>query len=114
MSKLNKILYDNLNREYERRNLYLYDIAKLQEKIKNADKEEKKALKKKLSEFIRNKKENSYIKNFNKFKEEEKKLNERIKIEIEPIQSDTKIALVTKLEKDLRLQGLKMSFIKSI
>ena len=112
MSKLNKILYDNLNREYERRNLYLYDIAKLQEKIKNADKEEKKALKKKLSELIRNKKENSYIKNFNKFKEEEKKLNERIKIEIEPIQSDTKIALVTKLEKRLKAARIKNEFYK--
>ena len=39
MKKFNKYLYDNINREYDRKNLYLYEVSALQEKIEAANKE---------------------------------------------------------------------------
>ncbi|MGL5067845.1 MAG: ABC transporter permease subunit [Sarcina sp.] len=72
MKELNKYLYDNLDREYERKNLYLLDIAVLKEKIKESDKEEKARLKKDLDTLVKNKSEHSYNKKFLEFKNKEK------------------------------------------
>ena len=49
MKKFNKYLYDNINREYDRRNLYLYEVSALQEEIEAATGKEKQELKNKLN-----------------------------------------------------------------
>lgn len=56
MKKFNKHLYDNINREYDRKNLYLYEVSVLQEKIEAATGKEKENLEKKLNELVKNKK----------------------------------------------------------
>lgn len=53
MKKFNKHLYDNINREYDRKNLYLYEASVLQEKIEAATGKEKENLEKKLNELVK-------------------------------------------------------------
>lgn len=72
MKRFNKLVYDNLDREYKRKNLYLYEVADLQEKIKNANESEKLELKNKLKELQKNKKEHQYNKALAEFKNSEK------------------------------------------
>ena len=55
MKKFNKYLYDNINREYDRKNLYLYEVSALQEKIEAATGKEKEELQSKLKELVENK-----------------------------------------------------------
>ena len=62
MKKFNKYLYDNINREYDRKNLYLYEVSALQEEIEAATGKEKDDLKDKFKKLINNKKEHSYNK----------------------------------------------------
>ena len=62
MKILSRYLYDNLDREYERKNLYLKEVATLQERIKESSKEEKAKLNAELQEIKKNKNNNSYIK----------------------------------------------------
>ena len=52
MKKFNKHLYDNINREYDRKNLYLYEVSVLQEKIEAATGKEKENLEKVLDKFF--------------------------------------------------------------
>lgn len=110
MGKLNKVLYDNLDREYERKNLYLYDIAVLEEKIKNANKNDKESYKKQLSELKKNKKEHPYIVKLDRFKEEEKKLEEKIKNTVNSIKDDSDIKIVVGLKRRLKTAQLRKSF----
>lgn len=112
MGKINKYLYDNLDREYERKNLYLYDVAVLQEEIKTSDESEKKELKNKLNELIKNKDKHLYNQKFKSFKAEEKKflddLNKKIKIE----NSNGKLKVVNELEERLEKAKRKNDFYK--
>ncbi|MGL5067834.1 MAG: ABC transporter permease subunit [Sarcina sp.] len=110
---LNTILYDNLNREYERKNLYLYDMAVLQEKIKGADDLEKDKLKKDLVELKKNKKDHPYIKKLEIFKNKEKEFNEKLKSKLEEVKSETGVKLILNLEKRLKATELKNKFYKS-
>jgi arabinogalactan oligomer / maltooligosaccharide transport system permease protein len=72
LQTISRYLYDNLDREYERKNLYLKEIATLQQEIKEASKEEKAELNKKLQEIKKDKSNNRYIKRLNEFEEKEK------------------------------------------
>lgn len=45
LKKFNKYLYDNINRDYDRKNLYLYEVSALQEEIEAATGKEKKSYK---------------------------------------------------------------------
>lgn len=55
MKKFDMYLYDHLDREYDRKNLYLYEVASLQYEIEGAKGNEKEELKKKLNEFSKRK-----------------------------------------------------------
>ena len=65
-------LYDHLDREYDRKNLYLYEVASLQYEIEGAKGNEKEELKKKLNELVKGKAEHPYIKKLNEYKSREK------------------------------------------
>ena len=52
MRKFNKRLYDNINREYDRKNLYLYEVSVLQEKIEAATGKEKQDLENRFWELF--------------------------------------------------------------
>ena len=67
MKKYNRYLYDNLDREYDRKNLYLLDVAILQEKIEEASGSKKEELKIKLNELVKNKAQHDYNKNLAEF-----------------------------------------------
>ncbi|MDU2122831.1 MAG: ABC transporter permease subunit [Clostridium celatum] len=72
MKKFNKYLYDNINREYDRKNLYLYEVSALQEEIEAATGKEKEELQSKLEELVKNKKDHAYNKKLAEYKEKEK------------------------------------------
>lgn len=65
-------LYDNLDREYKRKNLYLYEVSALQEKIKDAENDKKEKLKNELKELVKNKSQHEYNKRFLNYKGKEK------------------------------------------
>lgn len=79
MKKINKYLYDNINREYDRKNLYLYEVSVLQEKIEAATGKEKEELKNKLNELVKNKKDHAYNKKLEEYKRKEKEFLSEIK-----------------------------------
>lgn len=72
LKKFNKYLYDNINREYDRKNLYLYEVSALQEEIEAATGKEKEELQSKLEELVKNKKDHAYNKKLAEYKEKEK------------------------------------------
>ena len=72
MKKFNRHLYDNINREYDRKNLYLYEVSVLQEEIEAATGTEKEKLQNKLKELIKNKKDHTYNKKLAEYKEKER------------------------------------------
>jgi arabinogalactan oligomer/maltooligosaccharide transport system permease protein len=79
LKKINKYLYDNINREYDRKNLYLYEVSVLQEKIEAANGKEKEELKSKLNELVKNKKDHAYNKKLEEYKKKEKEFLAEIK-----------------------------------
>lgn len=72
MSKYNEYLYDSINNEHERKNLYLLDIVRLEKKIIKADKEGKKDLRKELSQLRKNGKSHPYNIKLNDYIKKEK------------------------------------------
>ena len=87
MKKFNKYLYDNINREYDRRNLYLYEVSALQEEIEAATGKEKQELKNKLNELVKNKKDHAYNKKLAEYKEKEKQFLREIKNKVSEYRS---------------------------
>ena len=87
MKKFNKYLYDNINREYDRRNLYLYEVSALQEEIEAATGNEKQELKNKLNELVKNKKDHAYNKQLAEYKEKEKQFLREIKNKVSEYRS---------------------------
>lgn len=87
MKKFNKYLYDNINREYDRRNLYLYEVSALQEEIEAATGKEKQELKSKLNELVKNKKDHAYNKQLAEYKEKEKQFLREIKNKVSEYRS---------------------------
>ena len=87
MKKFNKHLYDNINREYDRRNLYLYEVSALQEEIEAATGKEKQELKNKLNELVKNKKDHAYNKQLAEYKEKEKQFLREIKNKVSEYRS---------------------------
>lgn len=84
MRKYNRYLVDEIGNTYGRKNQYLLEIASLQEEMEGVSKEEKKALKSKVQELIKNKKEHSYHKAYEAYEQEKKlfwkKLKEQSKV----------------------------------
>ena len=87
MKKFNKYLYDNINREYDRKNLYLYEVSALQEEIEAATGKEKQELKNKLNELVKNKKDHAYNKKLAEYKEKEKQFLREIKNKVSEYRS---------------------------
>ncbi|MGL5416750.1 MAG: ABC transporter permease subunit [Clostridium sp.] len=107
---LKSVLYDNLGREYKRKNLYLYDVAKLEEEIKEEGKGKKEGLKEKLKDLKKNKQSHPYIQKLNEFKKEEKIFKEELKKS--QTESKSEVKLIFKLEKRLEEAKKKYKFYK--
>lgn len=107
MKKFNKHLYDNINREYDRKNLYLYEVSALQEEIEAATGKEKQELQNKLNELVKNKKDHAYNKKLAEYKEKEK----AFLIEVKNKVSDYKTKVDTSLPK--KIQNLQIRLFKA-
>ena len=104
MKKFNKHLYDNINREYDRKNLYLYEVSVLQEKIEAATGKEKENLEKKLNELVKNKKDHPYNKQLDEYKKKEKDFLEEVNKKVSDYKSKVDTTLPSKVQKlELRL-----------
>ncbi|MGL6121377.1 MAG: hypothetical protein ACRC0V_12850, partial [Fusobacteriaceae bacterium] len=104
MKKFDVHLYDNLNRQYSRKNTYLYEVATLQEKIENSLENEKEILNKELKDLISNKSNHEYNRKLLKYKNEEKKFL----IEIKKKEEEVKLKLEKSLSKDAQKLELRM------
>lgn len=75
----NKCLYNEIGHEYNRKNLYLLQIADLEQQIKKAKNGEKAALKKRLKTLIKNKNTHPYIIKLREYKKLENKFLKELK-----------------------------------
>ncbi|PRR82165.1 ABC transporter permease subunit [Clostridium vincentii] len=107
MKKINKYLYDNLDQEYERKNLYLSEISNLQEKIETANKNEKVQLQNKLQELVKNKANHEYNKQFVEFKNKEKIFLADLNKESKRVKTNSKISTKGVEGLEARLQKAK-------
>ncbi|WP_425447882.1 ABC transporter permease subunit [Dethiothermospora halolimnae] len=107
MKDYNRFLYDEIGNKYERKNLYLKEVAKLNESIKEASMEKKKELKSQLNEVIKNKESHPYIKKLREYKNKEKDFLSSLK--------DKKKEFITKLDKSLapKIRKLKINLFIS-
>ena len=104
MRKFNKHLYDNINREYDRKNLYLYEVSVLQEKIEAATGKEKQDLENKLNQLVKNKKDHPYNKQLAEYKNKEKAFLSEVNKNISNYKSKVDKNLSPKVQKlEIRL-----------
>ena len=80
MISYSRFLYDEVGDAYKRKNLYLQEIAELNDKIKKIDPNSKKQLKLELNESIKRRKTHPYNIELNKFKDKEKTFLKSLKI----------------------------------
>ena len=104
MKKFNKYLYDNINREYDRKNLYLYEVSALQEEIEAATGKEKEELQNKLKELVTNKNNHVYNKKLAEYKEKEKVFL----VDIKKKENEYKTKLDTTLPKSIQKLQLRL------
>lgn len=107
-------VYDSIGNSHDRKNLYLKEVAELQEKY-----EETKDInyKNKLKELVSNKNSNKYIIELNKAKEEEKEFLKGLKTLAEKHKKDNDNILpksLLKLDVEFRLAIEKIEFYKNM
>lgn len=68
----NESIYDEIGNKYDRKNLYLLDLAEIQKKLAQANNNEKKILKRDLENLIKNKDKHPYNINLMEYKNSEK------------------------------------------
>lgn len=72
MARYNEFLYDTVENEHQRKNLYLLEIAKLEERCSNASGKAKKSLKQELSDLKRGRSAHPYVINLDEYNTKEK------------------------------------------
>ncbi|MBO1264149.1 ABC transporter permease subunit [Proteiniclasticum sp. SCR006] len=115
MAKYSKVLYDYIGREYERKNLYLKEVALLQDKIAHASQSEKQTLKNQLKELISKKDSHPYLLKLKEYEEREKKFLEELKAKSSAHKETLDKSLskeVAELELALYVSKLKEAFYK--
>ena len=78
MARYNEFLYDSVENEHQRKNLYLLELARLEEKLDNASGNTKKRLNQELSELKKGKSVHPYIINLEEYKVKEKTFLKRL------------------------------------
>lgn len=81
MGKFNRYLYDEIGREYERKNLYLAELAEIDELLQNRDKD-KTHLRKKRRELITGRDKHPYIVQLKELSRREREFKNRLKSEV--------------------------------
>lgn len=115
MAKYNKVLYDYIGREYDRKNLYLKEVATLEENIQNAGPGEKETLRNQLKELISKKNTHPYILKLKDFENERKSFFEEQKLSGETFAKKLDASLspeVARLENRLYKSKMASDFFK--
>lgn len=99
----NKFLYNEIANEYNRKNLYLLEIAELEISIKEASKEQKSIYKKQLKDLVKNKKDHPYNLKLKEYKILEGKFLKQLKIKERAFQANLDPKLSSKI-KQLKLK----------
>lgn len=107
MKKFDMYLYDHLDREYDRKNLYLHEVASLQYEIEGAQGNEKAELKKKLDQLVKGKAEHPYIKKLSEYKSREKSFLEEVNKKVAEYRGKVDTALPK------RVQNLEVRLFKA-
>lgn len=81
MGKFNRYLYDEIGREYKRKNLYLAELAEIDELLQNRDKS-KTHLRKKRRELITGRDKHPYIVQLKELSRSEREFKNRLKSEV--------------------------------
>lgn len=115
MAKYSRVLYDYIGRPYERKNLYLKEVALLQENIRLGSPKEKESLKSQLKELISKKNNHPYLKALKDFQQEEKRFLSELRGNAAAYMTSVEKGLsgdVLKLERMLFESKEKMEFYK--
>ncbi len=116
MGKYNEFLYDDIGNEYTRKNLYLLELAKLQNELKTANADKKSRINNSIKEHIKNKKNHPYNLELSSYKSKEKNflttLNAKVKVYIDGLNKPID-AKLKKMQKDLFISTEKANFYKS-
>lgn len=99
----NKLLYNEIGNEYNRKDLYLLEIVELEMKIKDANKEQKSIYKKQLVSLIKNKVNHPYNLKLKEYKILESKFLDQLKIKKKTFQDNLDQKLSPKI-KQLKLK----------
>lgn len=113
MAKYNKVLYDYIGREYDRKNLYLKEVATLEEEIQSADSGVKETLKNQLKELVSKKNTHPYLLKLKDFENERKSFLEEQKLSEETFAKNLDPSLspeVARLEKRLHKSKMASDF----
>ncbi len=115
MAKYNKFLYDYIGREHQRKNLYLKEVALMEDQISAANSGEKENLKNQLKELISNKSQHPYNKELAAYENKEKEFikvkNDFVKTYMDSLDSSLSQE-VKKLSKKLYESNLEEDFYK--
>ncbi len=108
MANYSRLLYDDIGNAYKRKNLYLDEVANLQERILDSEGAEKKELKKALKDLIDKKDKHSYNIELSNFKKLETEFIKDLKV--------TESKFVNTLDKNIsnKTRKLKLRLFRSI
>jgi len=105
-------LYDDIGNEYERKNLYLKDLAKLQEKYQDNKSSE---IAGKISELKSDKKNHPYVVKLNKFLAKEREFKKELRLKVKEYSHtlpSVTSAKMRRLMKEEKASELKVEFYK--
>lgn len=113
MANYQLYLYDDIGNSYERKNLFLKEVAELEEKIDSTDGENKKKYEEALKELYKQKNEHPYIKSLNQFFEKEEAFLKDLKVQEKKFKEEYKTKYskrVASLKVQLRVSEMKLKF----
>ncbi|MGB4985533.1 MAG: ABC transporter permease subunit [Erysipelotrichaceae bacterium] len=115
MKKQNLEVYDHVDKVFARKNLYLKDVALLQEAISESNGQEKKEKSLKLKELIRKKKSHPYNIRLEEYYAKEKTFITEVKNEINslPMINQSNIKKIDELEKEYLVAEKEIKFYQS-
>ncbi len=107
LAKFNEFLYDDIGNEYQRKNLYLLEVAQLQKRIEDEDKFSRESLKAQLKDLIKRKTEHPYNIQLKEFQLKEKEFLKKL--------SNQKKSLLSSMDKNTpkKLKSLEVQLFKA-
>ena len=112
MGIYSKYLYDHIGNKYDRKNMYLRELIDLEEGLKQASREEKGDIEKKIRALKDKKNKHPYIISLNQYLKLEEEFKEKLKKEVSKIEEFKNFKEVNRLKRDLFIAEKKSNFYR--